>query len=101
MPRPRRLQAARLGYASLNPSARWPELPEMATERARFQSICPFVVQCQKSAATNRAPAAGEKNIKTAAAALRSEIWKAAGQRPLQDATTGMCWKSRPRFGLR
>jgi hypothetical protein len=53
----------------------------MATEQAKFQSICPFVVQYQKSVATNRAPAAVEKNIKTAAAALRNEIWKAAEQR--------------------
>src|SRR6266403_1431220 len=81
MHRPRQLPAARRGYASLNQSARWPELPEMATEQAKFQSICPFVVQCRKSAATNCAPAAVEKNIKTAAAALRNEIWKAAEQR--------------------
>src|SRR5215469_3116624 len=34
-----------------------------------YQSICRSVVPCQRSAATNRAPAAAGKNIKTAAAA--------------------------------
>src|SRR6267142_2489911 len=100
MPRPRQPQAARRGYWSLNQSARWPELPEMATEQARFQSIFPFVVQYQKSAATNRAPAAVEKHIKTAVAALRN---MESGGAPPHSKTqaTGMCSKSRPRFGLR
>jgi hypothetical protein len=35
-----------------------------------YQSICQFVVQFQKSAATNRAPAAAGRNTRTAAAEL-------------------------------
>src|SRR5438105_3565863 len=43
----------------------------MATARARCQSIFPFVVQFQKLAATNRAPAAAGKNTRIAAGGWR------------------------------
>jgi hypothetical protein len=52
--------------------AQWPELrPETAMARAKFQSIYPFVVQYQKLAATNRAPAAAGRSTRTAAAEWR------------------------------
>jgi len=50
-------------------------LPEMAMEQGKYQSIFRFGAQYQRSAATSRAPAAAEKNTRTAAAALRSGSW--------------------------
>ena len=66
-------------HACVSPLGQWPEwwremAMEMALALGKFQSISPFVVQCQKSAATSHVPAAVEKNIKIAAAALRDEI---------------------------
>ena len=56
-------------------SARWGDgrsRREMATLRAgKYRSTFRFVVQYRRSAATNHAPAAAEKNTRTAAAAWR------------------------------
>src|SRR5262245_47176840 len=84
MHRPRQLRAPT--HACVSPLGQWPEwrrqmAMEMALAPEKFPSISPFVVQCQRSAATNRAPAAVGKNTKIAAAALRNEIWKAAERR--------------------
>ena len=41
---------------------------------AKYRSICRFAVHCRKSVATNLAPAAAGKNIRTAAAASRNGL---------------------------
>jgi hypothetical protein len=70
---PRQRRALRRARASLNQSAQWPELPEMATamEQGKCQSIFRFGAQYQRSAGTNRVPAAAEKNTRTAAVVSR------------------------------
>jgi hypothetical protein len=46
-----------------------------AMEQGRFRSIFRFGAQYQKSAGTNRAPVAAEKNTKTAVVGLRN-LWR-------------------------
>src|SRR5882724_5798015 len=62
--------------ACVSPLARWRESRrEMATVRAKFQSIYQFVVPYQKSGVTNRVPAVAGKNTRTAAAEWPNGAW--------------------------
>src|SRR5439155_27197318 len=101
MRQPRPLQVPT--HACVSPLARWRESQlEMAMAQARYRLIFPFAVPYQRLGATNRAPAAAVKNTKTAAAAWRNDTSKAAEHRRTpKTQATGMCSKSRPRFGVR
>src|SRR5438552_13848361 len=80
MRRPRPLQVPT--HACVSPLARWRESQlEMGMVQARYRSIFLFAVRYLRLGATNRAPAAAEKNTRTAADGLRKS-WGAVAPNP-------------------